>query len=129
MVTPLEGIYMGIGAGASAVTGLSSIGVSYSVGVIHGVDKKYMVHLALLMHLIFTAGMIVYDVMDIVSQGMPSVDLMVLVGLAITALGSAVGTVMGMQGLDRAARKDGLTGFSFYSFGVALLTFILYLVV
>ena len=80
-------------------------------------------------NLIFTAGMIVYDVFDIVNQGMPSVDLMVLAGLAVTALGSIIGTIMGIQGLDRAARQDGLTGFSFYSFGVALFTFILYLVV
>ena len=129
MVSPLEGVFMGLGAGASAIPGLSSIGVSYSVGVVHGMDKKYMVHLALLMHLIFTAGMIVYDVFDIVNQGMPSVDLMVLAGLAVTALGSIIGTIMGIQGLDRAARQDGLTGFSFYSFGVALFTFILYLVV
>ena len=129
MVSPLEGVFMGLGAGASAIPGLSSIGVSYSVGVVHGMDKKYMVHLALLMHLIFTAGMIVYDVFDIVNQGMPSVDLMVLAGLAVTALGSIIGTIMGIQGLDRAARQDGLTGFSFYSFGVTLFTFILYLVV
>ena len=129
MVSPLEGVFMGIGAGASAIPGLSSIGASYCVGVIHGVDKKYMVHLALLMHLVFTAGLIVYDVMDILNQGMPTVDLMVLAGLALTALGGVIGTIMGIQGLDRAARQEGLTGFGFYSFGVALFTFILYLVV
>ena len=129
LVSPLESIFMGFGAGASAIPGMSSIGVCYSVGVVHGVDRKYMVHLALLMHLIFTAGMIFYDVLDIISQGMPDLGLQILLGLAVAGLGAVAGTAMGLRTLDRAARKNGLTGFSFYSFGVALFAFILYLVV
>ena len=129
LVTPLESIFMGLGTGIAAIPGLSSIGISYSVGVIHGVDKKYMVHLSLMMHLIFTAGMIFYDLMDILHMGAIAAAPADLLSWAVAGVAAAAGTSLGLRGLDRAARQDGLTGFGFYSFGVALFAFILYLVV
>ena len=120
---------MGLGTGIAAIPGLSSIGISYSVGVIHGVDKKYMVHLSLMMHLIFTAGMIFYDLLDILHMGAIAASPSDLLSWAIAGFAAAVGTYLGLRGLDRAARKNGLTGFGFYCFGVALFTFIFYLVV
>lgn len=129
LVSPLESIFMGLGTGIAAIPGLSSIGISYSVGVIHGVDKKYMVHLSLMMHLIFTAGMIFYDLLDILYMGAIAASPSDLLSWAIAGIAAAVGTYLGLRGLDRAARKNGLTGFGFYSFGVALFTFIFYLVV
>ena len=129
LITPLESLFMGLGTGAAVIPGISSIGASYSVGVLHGVDRKYMVHLSLMMHLIFTAGLVFYDLLDLVSAGGAAFSTSALLGWAAAGVAAAVGTRMGLRGLDRAARKKGLTGFAFYSFGVALFTFILYLVV
>ena len=133
MVSPLESLYMGLGAGAAAVPGMSPIGTCYTVGVIHGVDKKYMLHLALMMVLIFNGGMVCYDVADIVIRGIPTIELRELVSWGISALSAAAGTVAGtliaLNGLEQVTRKKGMTGFSFYSFGVALFAFILYLVI
>ena len=74
------------------------------------------------------AGMMVYDVLDILLQGGVSFDLSAFVGWAAAGASAAVGTVMGLRGLERAARKNALTGYSFYSFGLSLFVFILYLV-
>ena len=133
LVTPLESLYMGLGAGAAAIPGMSPIGTCYTVGVLHGVDKKYMLHLALMIFLVFNGGMICYDVLDIVLNGISTIDLQTLIRWAIAAFaaagGAVIGTMLALRGLEQAARKQGLTGFSFYSFGVALFTFILYLVI
>ena len=129
LVTPLESLFMGLGTGAAAIPGISSIGTCYSVGVLHGVDRKYMVHLSLMMHMIFTAGLIFYDLLDLVSAGGVMFTISALLGWVAAALAAVVGTRMGLRGLEKAARKKGLTGYAFYSFGFALFVFILYLVV
>ena len=133
LVSPLESIFMGLGAGAAAIPGMSPIGTCYTVGVLHGVDKKYMLHLALMMFLFFNGGMICYDVLDIALRGITTIELRELISWGASALaaagGAVAGTMAAVQGLEQVARKKGLTGFSFYSFGLALFAFILYLVV
>ena len=129
LVTPMESLYMGLGAGMGVLPGISSLGACYNLGVLHGIDKKYMVHLAVFMHLIITAGRIVYDVMDIVTAGIAAPDVMTVLGWAVAALSAVAGTALGFRLLNRIAGRKGLVGFSFYSFGMALLIFILYLVV
>ena len=129
LVTPLESLFMGLGTGSAVIPGMSSVGVSYSVGVLHGVDRKYMVHLSLMMQLLFTAGMIFYDLLDLITAGGAAFSVSALVGWAVAAVAAVVGTRLGLGGLYRAVEKKGLTGFAFYSFGVALFTFILYLMV
>ena len=45
------------------------------------------------------------------------------------SVGAAFGAAVGCRIVRSVASGKGLTGFSFYSFGVALFTFILYLIV
>ena len=53
-----------------------------------------------------------------------------LLFLIVDADGLTVaGTLIALNGLEQVTRKKGMTGFSFYSFGVALFAFILYLVI
>ena len=127
LVTPLEGVFMGLGTGAAVLPGLSSIGASYSVGVLHGVDKKYMLHLSLMMELIFSAGLVFYDLLDILSAG-AAAGPAALLAWAAAGLSAAAGTLLALRVLERTVQKNGLTGFSFYSFGAALFAFVLYLV-
>ena len=129
LVTPGESLLMGLGTGAGVLPGISSVGASYSIGILHGIDRGYMIHLSLMMHMIFTLGMMVFDVMDLVSDGISTPDAGALLCCGLAAGAAAVGTSIGVRVLKAVARKSGLTRFSFYSFGVALLTFILYLVV
>lgn len=129
LVTPGESLLMGLGAGAAVLPGLSSVGVSYSVGVLHGVDRGYMIHLTLLMHMMYTVGMIVCDVVALITQGIVALNGGVFVCCLLAAGSAAVGTGFGIRILRAVAKKSGLTGFSCYSFGVALFTFILYLMV
>ena len=129
LVTPYEGLLMGLGSGASVLPGLSSVGACHSIGVLHGVDRGYMMHLALMMHMIVVAGLSVGDVLDLVALGGIAVSGAAALSWALAAAGAAVGTVFGCRILRSAIGRGGLTGFSFYSFGVALFTFILYLMV
>ena len=129
LVSPYESLLMGLGAGASVLPGISSVGTCHMLGVLHGVDRGYMIHLALMMHMIVVAGLSVGDVLALVSMGAVAMDRAAVLCCGCAAAGAAVGTYLGCRILHASASKNGLTGFSFYSFGVALFTFILYLVV
>lgn len=129
LVTPSESMQMGIGIGAAVLPGISSIGASHAAGVLHGVDRGYMIHLSLMMHMMYLGGMVVYDVLDLLALGALAVNGTLVLSCALTAGATVVGTSVGLRILRSVAEKRGLTDFSFYSFGVALFTFILYLVV
>lgn len=129
LVTPGESLLMGAGTGAAVLPGISSIGASYSAGILHGVDCGYMIHLSMIMHMMFTLGLMAYDVLDILSQGSLGLDKNGILCCVLAAAAAVAGTVLGIRILKSVARKSGLSRFSFYSFGVALAAFILYLVV
>ena len=129
LVTPLESMQMGIGVGAAVLPGISSVGASYSVGILHGVDRGYMIHLTMMMHMIFDLGLVVYDVLDVVALPVLETSRRALHSYGLTALAAVVGTVFGYRCLRAVAERSGLTGFSFYSFGMALFALVLYLMV
>lgn len=129
LVTPAESLLMGLGAGASVLPGISSVGASYSVGILHGVDRGYMIHLSLLMHMMVLFGLIIHDILDLLALGAVALSGSVLFCCGLAAAAAAAGSAVGLRILRSVAKRNGLTGFSFYSFGVALFAFILYLIV
>ena len=129
LVTPGESLLMGLGTGAGVLPGISSVGAAYSVGVLHGVDRGYMIHLTLMMHMMFTLGLMVHDVLAVMALGAAALAGGSFLCYGLAAVASAAGTVLGLRLLHTVAERSGLNAFSFYSFGMALLTFILYLVV
>lgn len=129
LVTPFEGLQMGLGAGAAVLPGISSVGACYSVGILHGVDRGYMIHLTMMIHMVYLAGQTVFDVLDAFALSAVTLDADTLLSLALTGAAAAVGTVLGYRVMRKIASASGLGRFSFYSFGLALLTFILYLMV
>ena len=129
LVTPLESAQMGIGVGLAVVPGISSVGASYSLGILHGVDRGYMIHLTMMMHMIFNMGLVVYDVMEVAAlQGLDT-SRSALLSYGLMAIAAVAGTVFGYRFLRAVAERSGLTGFSFYSFVMALFAFVLYLMV
>ena len=129
LVSPLESAQMGIGVGAAILPGISSVGASYSVGILHGVDRGYMIHLTMMMHMIFDLGLVVYDVLDVVALPVLETGRRAIHSYGLAAAAAVVGTVLGYRAIRAIATRVGMTGFSFYSFGVALFTFVLYLMV
>lgn len=129
LVTPYESLLMGLGSGASVLPGISSVGACHSLGVLHGVDRGYMIHLSLMMHMMVVAGLAVGDVLDLIAMGGIAMDGAAALSCGLAAAGAAFGAAVGCRIVRSVASAKGLTGFSFYSFGIALFTFILYLIV
>ena len=86
-------------------------------------------HLALMMHIIWQLGLVIYDAAAVLMLPAQAYGRAMVLSCSLAALAAVVGTVLGYRFLRRIAAQSGMTRFSFYSFGMALFAFVLYLMV
>ena len=121
----VEGLLMGLGGGLFVVPGLSGMGAALSVASVAGVDRKYGLNMILLMNLGLTAGRIVMDVMNLFSASNVLISLMALVCCLLCAACAFLTTYFSVKWMRHLAEETGFSGFAYYSWGMALFTFIL----
>jgi len=125
----VHALLTGLGGAASFVPGISGIGTATSVGSLCGIDRVYCLNMTLLMNMAVYIGMILFDVIGIVTNGIDSVGFSGLITYfltAVAAFGSATGAIKVMRYF---ASEIGYTLFAYYCWGVALFTFIMNLMV
>lgn len=121
----VEGFLMGLGGGCSVLPGISAIGAATSIGSVCGVERTYALDMALMMNMAVNIGLMVFDVMNLISAGIGTLSVMLIARYLFTAavaFGAAVGGIRLMRLLAKSA---GFTMFAFYCWGVALFAFIL----
>ena len=121
----VEGLLMGIGGSVFAVPGLSGIGTALSVASVTGVERKYGLNMILLMNMGILAGKTVYDFLDLISAGVSNLSVLVIVYCILAALASFVAAYFAVKLLRALAEGKGFDFFAYYSWGMALFTFIL----
>lgn len=121
----VEGLLMGLGGGMFVVPGLSGMGASLSVASITGVDRKYGLNMILLMQLGVTAGRIIMDMLALISNGLGTISVMVVVCFLLASLFAFAAAFLCVKYMRHLASEHGFAGFAYYSWGLALFTFIL----
>lgn len=127
-MSPIDGFAMSIGNGLGFFPGFSRVNGSLSLGVLFGVDQSYALRLSMLMWIPALTLLTVLDGVSAVTGGLAlSVSMLLRYGLA--AVAAFLGSSISLRFLKFLSVKVGFSGFCFYSWGLALLSFILYLVV
>lgn len=126
-ITPADGILMGLGAAASVLPGLSCTGMVMSIGSVRGADRVYSMNMALLLNFFYNVGLMVYDVIAIVGQGVESFSFTMLLIDLVGGLAACGGTLLGIALLRKLAAGRGWGFFAYYCWGTAMLLFILFL--
>ena len=121
----VEGLLMGLGGTASVLPGISAVGSAVSIGSICGVEKGFCLNLALMMNMVLTAGMAVYDVIGIVNNGLDTLSFGILFTYLMTASAAFGGTYSGIRIMRYLSQEHGYSMFGIYCWGLALFTFIL----
>ncbi|MGM9587633.1 MAG: undecaprenyl-diphosphate phosphatase [Candidatus Limivicinus sp.] len=121
----VEGLLMGLGGAVSIVPGFSAIGVSTAIGSVCGVERCYSLNMALLMNMVLTLGLLVYDVMGIAASGLGTLSFGIFFRYLLTALVAFGGTMLGIKLLRQLAENHSFALFALYCFGLSLFTFIL----
>lgn len=124
----IEGILMGLGGMASAVPGISAIGTTTSIASVCGVESTYGLNMALMMNMAISAGLIVYDLLGIITNGFGTFSFMILISYLLSAASAFGGTVLGIKIMRKLAIEKGYSLFGVYCWGLALFTFILNLI-
>ena len=119
---------MGLGGAAAAVPGISAIGTTTSIGSVCGVDRTYGLNMAFLMNMGISAGLMVYDLLGIVSNGLGGLSFLTLLGYLISAMAAYGGATVGIKLMRHLSTGQGFSFFGVYCWGLALFTFILNLI-
>ena len=125
--SPFEGILMGLGASLSIIPGVSAIGSMNAVGSLCGGDRTYVLNLSFLVQMAVTLLLIVYDVMLLLEIGAGTISFAILLSYLLSAAAAFAGVFLGVRVMRALAANVGFNGFAYYSLGLALFTFILYL--
>lgn len=122
----VEGLLMGLGGGLGILPGISGMGSATAVASVCGVDRSYGLTMALMMNMVFSAGMMVISVINMLSNGLvETLSLMLLLRYLLTAAAAFGGTLLGIRIMRAMASSNGYGLFGFYCWGLALFTFIL----
>lgn len=128
-LTRLEGVLMGLGAGASVLPGISTVGIMVSIASVCGIERLYGLNMTFIVKLFFLIGLMVYDVLAIITDGLGGLTVMLLAQYLFTGLLSFGASMFAIRLLRKLAPEHGFHTFGVYCWGLALFTFILNLVV
>ncbi len=123
----VEGLLMGLGGTAAVLPGVSAIGVSTSIGSVCGVERSYSLNMALLMDMALTLGFLIYGLLELFSGGVGVLTFAIFLRYLLTALTAFGSAMLAIRLLRHMAANQGFSLFGLYCFGLALFTFILYL--
>lgn len=118
----VEGILTGLGGAMGVLPGMSSIGGAISMASICGMERVYALNMALLMNMVMTIGLLVWDVMGLTGISLTAVYLLRCLATGIAAFAA---NMLGIHVMRRVAAEFSNTVFGLYCIGLALFIFIL----
>ena len=125
----VDGLLMGLGSMASILPGISTVGAMVSIGSVCGVERVYALNMTLIVKLFLMVGLVIYDLLGILSGGIEALSFQVLVQYLLAAGISFGASMAAIRMMRRLAAEHGYGLFGVYCWGLALFTFILNLVV
>ena len=125
-----DAMLMGLGYALTAIPGVSGVGSSVSLGLIRGADRRYAVRFAWILLCAGLAVSVGVDVLGILGAGIEW-SLMVVLKALVTGICAALGAAIALRLMFALIRRGGLgiSGFSYYNWGLALLCMALFLLV
>ena len=124
----LDAIVFGILGALSAFPGISRVGISMSYATMRGADKQQAINWCQVLSIPAILLLIVFDIVGIAGGLPPAGGLASVFGYIMAAIGSFTGTYLCVFFIRTVISRANAAGFAYYSWGMALLVFILYLI-
>jgi undecaprenyl-diphosphatase len=126
-MTGFDSILLGICGIFGMLAGFSRVGLIISASAVRGADKEHSLNWALLLSLPVLLVYLCFDVFAVMTGGVGALGFKAAIGYALAALGAFLGASLSLHMMRRFSRKVGFSGFSYYCWGAALFTFIMFL--
>lgn len=121
----LDSMLMALGSGLGAIPGLSTVGCALSAGISRGVDRKFALRFSWLLAMAGLGVSIVFDFLNVIRYGTACGILSILLGGAAAFAGSFLGCRL----MKKLIHSTNCSGLGYYSIGLGLLLFVLFLTV
>ena len=125
----LDGVIIGLLGGLSAFAGISRIGIISSYSLIRGADRQHVLDWALLLSIPAMGMFILFDLILMFAVGLGVASFVAVIGCILSAATAYLGAYLAIIFIRFLAVRSGYTNFAYYSWGAALFTMILYLIV
>ncbi len=129
LMSAFDAALMGLGATASLIPGISCVGTVCSIAIVRGADKRFALNITLLLDMLVMIGLIVMDILAIISGGIGIVSFSLVCKFLLAAVAAFGGTWLGVLLMRKLAASAGFGVFALYNWGAALFSFILFLTV
>lgn len=127
-MTGLDGMLIGFAAALSAIPGISRNGVIMFMTLIREADKNNGVIWALILSVPAMVMLALLDIIAMFTVGIGSITFMVLVGYLLSMVFAFIGAYFGVTFIRMLITRSDYSVFAYYDFGLALLSFVLYLI-
>jgi len=124
----LDGILLGVFGGLSALPGISRTGAAAAFAVARGADRQHAVDWALLLSIPALVVLAGFDIFAMVSSGIGVISFSVVISYILAAAATVFSGFLGIRFIRFLAVRLDFSGFAYYSWGVALFVFVLYLI-
>lgn len=125
----MNGFLMGLGAGLGVVPGISPVAGAMSMGSWQGVDRQYGLKFAHILLIPVLGVQMVFDLISIATGGAAAFSGSGLLCAIAGAIAAGIGCHLGLKLMRFLSQRSGFTGFAYYSWGAALLCFVLFLMI
>ena len=126
-MTRIDGLLFGRGGAGATLPGISCVGTAVSIASIRGMNPKKALSLALLMNIPMNLTFAAFDLFELLSGGAGSLSFRALCMAVVAGVTAFMGVILGIRLLNKITENVGYSVFGFYSWGIALLTFVLFL--
>lgn len=126
-MTGFDGIAIGFATAASVLPGLSGTGITLSYTTARGADVQKATNWVILLVLPATLFAICGDILYIFGNGFGVGSFLIILGCILSGICAFFGGVIGISFLRLLVSNTSVFQLSYYSFGLALLSFLLYL--
>jgi len=124
----MDGMLIGLAAAFSAVPGISRNSAIMFMTLIREADKQNGVTWALMLAVPAMVMLILLDFISMFTVGIGTITLVTVGGYLLSMLFAFFGAYLGVLLIRRLISRADYSAFAYYDFGLALLSFVLYLI-
>ncbi len=123
----LDSLLLGLAAGVGCLPGMSSVGSMLCTGLLRGCDREYILEMILILVFSSLGVLVALDLFALAMAGFVGITLTLMLQGILAAAAAFAASYCAVSILRYLAVRVGFSGFGYYSFGLAMLSFILYL--
>lgn len=122
-----DSFLLGIGSALTVIPGFSRVGAALSGGIARGADKVKTYNWILVLTIPYVCLMLVFDIIVVFQSGFGIISFVSFLGAMLSGIFSFISSIAGIYLIRFMLIRSGFSVFAFYSWGAALLTFLLHL--